>query len=66
MKVLIVGGTNFIGPHVVGRLAEDGHEVIVFHRGRKERDLPPGVKHILGGRRNLAASPTRSGTSPPR
>jgi uncharacterized protein YbjT (DUF2867 family) len=41
MKVLIVGGTNFIGPHVVGRLVKVGHEVVVFHRGRTETDLPP-------------------------
>ena len=53
MKVLIVGGTNFIGPHVVRRLAEDGHEVVVFHRGRTEAKLPEGVGRILGDRRNL-------------
>src|SRR5918997_3412558 len=53
MKVLIIGGTNFIGPHVVRRLAERGHEVVVFHRGRTERDLPPGVEHMLGDRQNL-------------
>jgi nucleoside-diphosphate-sugar epimerase len=34
MKVLVVGGTNFIGPYAVRRLAEAGHEVAVFHRGR--------------------------------
>jgi hypothetical protein len=38
---------------VVGWLAEDGHEIVVFHWGRTERDLPPGVKYILGDRRNL-------------
>jgi nucleoside-diphosphate-sugar epimerase len=53
MKVLIIGGTNFIGPHVVRRLAERGHEVVVFHRGRTERDLPPGVEHMLGDRQSL-------------
>ena len=31
--VLVVGGTNSIGPHVVRRLALAGHEVVVFHRG---------------------------------
>jgi nucleoside-diphosphate-sugar epimerase len=53
LKVLIIGGTNFVGPHVVRRLAEVGHEVLVFHRGREETDLLPGVKHILGDRSNL-------------
>ena len=53
MRVLIVGGTSFIGPHVVGRLAEAGHEVTVFHRGRTEADLPENVGHVLGDRRRL-------------
>jgi uncharacterized protein YbjT (DUF2867 family) len=34
MKVLLIGGTNLIGPYAVTRLAEAGHEVTVFHRGR--------------------------------
>jgi nucleoside-diphosphate-sugar epimerase len=46
VKVLIVGGTNFIGPHVVGHLAEASHEVVVFHRGRTEASLPEGVGRI--------------------
>ena len=66
MKVLIIGGTNFIGPHVVRRLAERGHEVVVFHRGRTERDLPPGVEHMLGDRQSLGISLGSSGASLPR
>ena len=53
MRVLIVGGTSFIGPHVVRRLAEAAHEVVVFHRGRTEADLAPGVERILGDRQSL-------------
>jgi nucleoside-diphosphate-sugar epimerase len=53
MKVLIVGGTNFIGPYVVRRLAEAGHEVLVFHRGRTEASLPNGVGCVVGDRQNL-------------
>src|SRR5215211_5607174 len=53
MKVFIVGGTNFIGPHVVRHLAEAGHEVVVFHRGRTEASLPEGVGRITGDRNNL-------------
>ena len=55
MRVLIVGGTNFIGPYVVRRLAEYGHEVTIFHRGRTKPDLPDEVEHITGDRRNLAS-----------
>ena len=40
MKVLVIGGTNFIGPPLVRRLVALGHEVAVFHRGRTQADLP--------------------------
>ena len=53
MQVLVIGGTNFIGPHVVRYLLAMGHEVTVFHRGNSKADLPPEVHHILGDRHNL-------------
>ena len=53
MKILVIGGTNFIGPYVVRQLIEMGHEVIVFHRGETEADLPQEVKWIKGDRHNL-------------
>lgn len=46
MRVLVLGGTNFIGPHVVRRLHHEGHEITVFHRGLHEPDLPSGVRHV--------------------
>lgn len=58
MRVLIIGGTRFIGPHVVRHLigAQAGHQVTLFHRGQTEaQDLPPGVRHIYGDRRDLPA-----------
>jgi nucleoside-diphosphate-sugar epimerase len=48
LKILILGGTKFIGPHVVRRLADRGHEVTIFHRGKTETDLPPSVRHVHG------------------
>jgi nucleoside-diphosphate-sugar epimerase len=48
MRVLILGGTKFIGPHVVRRLADCGHEVTIFHRGETEADLPSSVRHVHG------------------
>lgn len=39
----------------VNRLVEAGHEVMTFHRGKGGVDLPPGVKHLYGDRKNLQA-----------
>lgn len=51
MRILVIGGTGFIGPHVVRRLAARGHHVIVFHRGQSKIDLP--AEHILGDRASI-------------
>ena len=49
-RVLVVGGTIFIGPSVVRQLAHAGHPVAIFHRGEHETDLPVDVRHIHGDR----------------
>jgi nucleoside-diphosphate-sugar epimerase len=43
MRILIIGGTRFIGPRVVRRLARDDHQVGVFYRGEHEASLPTSV-----------------------
>jgi nucleoside-diphosphate-sugar epimerase len=53
MRVLVIGGTGFIGPHIVRRLAAGGHKVLAFHRGRTEAELPPEVVHLHGDRDRL-------------
>ncbi|MGP0068490.1 MAG: NAD-dependent epimerase/dehydratase family protein [Isosphaeraceae bacterium] len=53
MRVLIIGGTKFIGPPLVRRLVGLGHEVAVFHRGQTQTPLPADVEHIFGDRRDL-------------
>src|SRR2546427_9067829 len=55
MRVLVIGGTGFIGRHVVRHLINMGHDVVVFHRGSREASLPPGVQHLHGDRDDLAA-----------
>ncbi|HZY83496.1 MAG TPA: NAD-dependent epimerase/dehydratase family protein [Gemmataceae bacterium] len=54
MRVLVIGGTRFIGPCLIHRLAAAGHEVAVFHRGRTNAALPAGVRTLLGDRHRLA------------
>ena len=49
-RLLILGGTGFIGPHMVRYAVERGHPVSIFTRGRSEADLPPGVEHLIGDR----------------
>ncbi|NMG09922.1 NAD-dependent epimerase/dehydratase family protein [Brasilonema sp. UFV-L1] len=53
MKILIIGGTNFIGLHVVPHLCAIGHEVTLFHRGKTIAELPSNVHQILGDRTHL-------------
>lgn len=61
MRVLVLGGAGFIGAHIVGRLASQGHEVTVFRRGRKSADLPSGVAVVTGDRNHLQASAAEFG-----
>src|SRR5437762_2658684 len=53
MRVLVIGGTGFIGPDVVRRMTEHSHQVTVFHRGVTRASLPAGVHEIIGDRRSL-------------
>jgi nucleoside-diphosphate-sugar epimerase len=50
MRILIIGGTRFMGPAVVAELVRDGHEVAVFHRGKTAAELPAGLVEYIGDR----------------
>jgi nucleoside-diphosphate-sugar epimerase len=54
MRVLVIGGTRFIGPHLVRRLLALGHEVAVFHRGQTTAILPAAAHILVGDRHRLA------------
>lgn len=56
MKLLVIGGTRFIGAAVVRRLVEDGHQVAVLTRGQSPYSPPAGVHRIQGDRDCLAES----------
>jgi nucleoside-diphosphate-sugar epimerase len=61
MRVLIIGGTGFIGPYTARELCDGGHEVTVFHRGEHEAALPRSVRHV---RSPLAGIPVREFPEP--
>lgn len=39
MKILVLGGTGFLGPHEIGQMVARGWEVTMFNRGRSETPL---------------------------
>ena len=57
MRLLLIGGTGFIGPFVSAELERLGHEVFVFHRPRTHAS--PSPREIFGDRRRLTDSATQ-------
>jgi nucleoside-diphosphate-sugar epimerase len=54
MRVLVMGGTEFISLHLLRALRGRGHEATVFNRGLHPDRLPTGVTRITGDRRDHA------------
>lgn len=50
MKLLILGGTLFVGRHLVEEALARGHTVSLFHRGQTNPNLYPQVEHLHGDR----------------
>jgi 2'-hydroxyisoflavone reductase len=50
VKLLVIGGTRFVGRAFVELAVEHGHEVAVFHRSVSEPDDFPRVEHLHGDR----------------
>ncbi len=48
MRILVIGGTRFIGVYLTRLLVEQGHDVTLFNRGN--HPAPPGVQQIVGDR----------------
>ncbi len=49
-RVLVMGGTGFIGPHIVRALRDAGHRLTLFNRGKTNPGLFPGLELIKGDR----------------
>ena len=50
LDILVLGGTGFIGPHLVRHAVSRGHKVTIFTRGRRQADLPESVIRLQGDR----------------
>ena len=50
LKILILGGTGFIGPWEVRAAQARGHEVTLFNRGKSRPDLFPDLERLVGDR----------------
>lgn len=50
LDLLMLGGTGFLGPHIVWRAQERGHNVTLFNRGQTGPDLFPDLDLINGDR----------------
>lgn len=50
MRILILGGTGFIGPHFVRTLREHGHTLTLFNRGKRAPELFPDIETLIGDR----------------
>lgn len=60
LKILILGGTNFLGPHQIEYALNRGHSITIFSRGKTKpkikKDLFKQVEHLIGDREdNLEA-----------
>jgi nucleoside-diphosphate-sugar epimerase len=58
VRILVIGGTGFVGPPLVRQLAGMGHDVAVLHRGSSTVELP--AERILGDRRDLPSLKPRA------
>lgn len=52
LSILVLGGTGFIGPHMVREALRRGHEVSLFNRGRTNNKLFPDLRLYKGDRNN--------------
>ncbi|GAA3020105.1 NAD-dependent epimerase/dehydratase family protein [Streptosporangium longisporum] len=50
MRILIVGGTRFVGRHITEAALAAGHEVSLLHRGRTGAELFPDVERLTADR----------------
>src|SRR5688572_28452046 len=61
MRILVLGGTVFLGRHTVELALERGHDVTLFNRGQSIPGIFPGIDELRGDReKDLGALAGRS------
>jgi 2'-hydroxyisoflavone reductase len=50
MRILMIGGTAFVGRHITSAAIDAGHDVTLFHRGVTGAGLFPDATHLTGDR----------------
>jgi 2'-hydroxyisoflavone reductase len=50
MRILVIGGTSFVGRHIAEAAIAHGHDVTVFNRGQTNSDALPQATHLTGDR----------------
>jgi 2'-hydroxyisoflavone reductase len=50
LRILVLGGTGYIGPHMVSEFLRRGHQVSLFNRGRTNQGLFPDLDTLIGDR----------------
>ncbi len=50
MKILVLGGTKFLGRTFVETALSQGHEITLYNRGKTNPDIFPEVEHLIGNR----------------
>lgn len=64
LKVLVLGGTRFLGPAIVDHALARGHEVTLFNRGKSNPGMYPDVEKLKGNR-GAHADPRRGRPAAP-
>lgn len=59
MRVIVLGGTRFIGRAIVEELAASGNELLICHRGQLEPDDLPPAEHLHADRMDLRSHRSR-------
>jgi 2'-hydroxyisoflavone reductase len=61
MRLLVLGGTGFVGRHLVAEALSRGHDVTLFNRGRTNPELFPEARRRAGDRTTADLSSLRTG-----